>query len=165
VSDLLRAVALLRRRVPALLVVAGSGDRAHEERLRTEAVRLGVPVRWLGFRDDLNRLLPAFDVFATASRREALGMSVLEAMAAGVPVVATRVGGHAEVVEEGVTGLLVRQRVPHDLADALEKILLDGRLGRAMGAAGRLRVMAQFSPESQVPRIEDVLARTAGGRR
>jgi glycosyltransferase involved in cell wall biosynthesis len=159
VQDLLQAVALLRRRVPALLVVAGSGERAHEERLRAEAGRLGVPVRWLGFRDDLHRLLPAFDVFATASRREALPMVVLEAMAAGLPVVATRVGGLPEAVEEGVTGLLVPRRAPVALADALERILLDEALALAMGTAARRRVLGRFTPESQIPRIEEVLAK------
>jgi glycosyltransferase involved in cell wall biosynthesis len=165
VGDLLRAVARLRQRVPAVLVVAGSGEKAFEERLRTEALRLAVPVRWLGFRDDLQQLLPAFDVFATASRREALGMAALEAMAAGVPVVATRVGGLPEVVEDGVTGLLVPRRDAAAFAAALEKVLLDEDLAQAMGSAGRRRVLAGFTVQSQVPRIEDVLERTARGRR
>ena len=165
VSDLLRAVALLRRRVPVALVVAGSGEKAFEERLRTEALRLEVPVRWLGFCDDLPQLLPALDVFATASRREALGMAALEAMAAGVPVVATRVGGLPEVVEEGGTGLLVPRRDAAAFAAALGKVLLDEGLARAMGSAGRRRVLAGFTVQSQVPRIEDVLERTAGRRR
>ncbi len=162
ILDLVRAAALLRRCVPALLVVAGSGEVDHEERLRAEALRLGVPVRWLGFRDDLQRLLPAFDVFATASHSEALPMVALEAMAAGLPVVATRVGGLPEVVEEGVTGRLVPRRAPAALAAALEGILLDEGLASAMGTAGRRRVLAHFTLERQVPRIEEILGRTAG---
>jgi glycosyltransferase involved in cell wall biosynthesis len=162
VLDLVRAVALLRRRIPALLVVAGSGEADYEKRLREEALRLAVPVRWLGFRDDLQCLLPAFDVFATASHSEALGMVALEAMAAGLPVVATRVGGLPEVVEEGVTGLLMPRRAPAALAAALERIFLDEGLASAMGAAGRRRVLAQFTSEIQVPRIEEILGRTAG---
>jgi glycosyltransferase involved in cell wall biosynthesis len=162
VLDLVRAVALLRRRVPALLFVAGSGESSYEERLRGEASRLGVPVRWLGFRGNLPLLLPAFDLFVAPSHREALGMAVLEAMAAGLPVVATRVGGLPEAVEEGVSGLLVPRRDPAALSAALGRLLLDDGLAREMGEAGRRRVLERFTPASQVPRIEEVLRRTAG---
>ena len=165
VSDLVRAVALLRRRLPALLVVAGSGAEAHEASLRAEALRLGVPVRWLGFRADVARLLPAFDVFATASRLEAFPMAVLEAMASGLPVVATRVGGLVEAVEDGVTGLLVSRGDPPALAAALGRVLGDGSLARSMATAGRSRVLERFSVESQVPRIEEILARAAADGR
>ena len=164
VLDLVRAVGLVRSRVPTTLVVAGSGEPAHEELLRAEAARLGVPVRWLGFRADLGSLLPAFDLFATATHREAFGMVALEAMAAGLPVVATDVGGLPEVVENGVSGLLVPRRDPASLAAALERVLLDDGLARSLGAAGRRRVLAEFTPQRQVPKIEEILERAASPR-
>ena len=81
-------------------------------------------------------------------------MAVLEAMAAGLPVVATAVGGTPEVVVDGVTGLLVPPRDPHALAEAILRLLRDPDLRKRMGGAGRERVAAHFSVEQMVQRTE-----------
>ena len=98
----------------------------------------------LGQRRDVRELLAGSDVFVLASRSEALPISILEAMAAGVPVVASAVGGVAELVVDGVTGFIVPPGDPDALSDALARLLADSRLRRQMGAAGRARAEALF---------------------
>jgi L-malate glycosyltransferase len=112
----------VHRAVPgAILLVVGEGpERAALER---EAAPLGDAVRFLGFRDDIERLLWAADVAVLSSRQEALSLAAVEAMAAGVPVVATDVGGSPEVVRDGVTGLIVPPEDPASLARALISLL------------------------------------------
>ena len=88
-------------------------------------------------------LLPAFDVFALASRTEGTSLTLLEAASAGLPIVATRVGGNAEIVVDGESGLLVPAGEPRAFADALQALVMrDDR--RAMGARGREGVVARY---------------------
>ena len=114
---------------------AGSDD----ESIRTihRALDLGDTVRFLGFRDDVVELLRAADLFVISSYLEGLGTSILDAMAAGLPVVGTRVGGIPEAVRDGETGLLVPPRDPAALAEALVRLALDPARRAAMGARGR----------------------------
>lgn len=141
-ATLLRAVAL---RPGLQLAIAGRG--AEEARLRALASRLGIAdrVHLLGLRDDVSRLLGAADVFVQSSLSEGLPLAVLEAMAAGLPVVATRVGGLAEAVVPGETGTLVPPGEPEPLAAALGALLEAPELRAAFGAAGRRRAEARFS--------------------
>ena len=155
------------RRVPtAHLVIAGSGS---EERELQARLRDSPQVRLLGFRRDIASLLRAFDVLAVPSHSEAFGLSAAEAMAAGVPVVATRVGGLPEVVEDGVQGLLVPPGAPQALADAVVALLEDEARRRRMGAEGERRARACFGQERAIDGYEAVLrrvvARGAGGVR
>jgi len=92
------------------------------------------------------------DVFVLGSRREGIADTVLEAMAAGLPVVATDVGGNGELVEHGVTGFLVPPQSPDALASALSNYLADPELARRHGAAGRRRIEAHFSIDAMVAR-------------
>ena len=101
-------------------------------------------VELLGARADIPELLAHSDVFVLSSRSEGFPVSVLEAMAAGLPVVATDVGGVAEAVEDGETGLLVPATDAEALARALERLLADGELRRRLGAAGRARALSLF---------------------
>lgn len=143
---LVRAVALLRSRIPQIqLLVAGRGDLL--EPLSNECGALGVDahVRFLGFQEDVRHLLAAADVFTLPSLSEGLPLSALEAMAMERPVVATRVGGIPEVVEDGVSGFLVPPEDPDSLAGALADLLQDADRRRAMGRAGRARVEGEFS--------------------
>ena len=105
-------------------------------------------VRLAGERDDVGELLAAADLFVLSSRSEGLPLSILEAMAAGLPVVASDVGGVPELVVDGETGLLVPPGDPHALAAAIDRLLDDPDLRRRLGAAGRLRVSEQFDLES-----------------
>jgi glycosyltransferase involved in cell wall biosynthesis len=135
------------RLVPeADFVVVGDGE------LRDELERLadGLAVRFLGARDDIPELLASFDVFAFPSLFEGLCLAVIEAQAAGVPVVATPVGGIRETVIDGETGLLVPTRDPRALAAAIRRLLRDRSAAEAMAAEAKRRVRQRFSVERMV---------------
>ncbi|EIM02179.1 sugar transferase [Rhodanobacter thiooxydans] len=132
------------------LIIAGDGPQRGE--LEQQIVRLGLTetVRLLGNRSDVAQLLAECDVFALSSVAEGMPITLLEAMAAGLPVVATDVGGVASVIEDGVTGTLVPPGDPHALAAALHFYVADEPLRRRHGDAGRARVAAHFSLRSMV---------------
>lgn len=115
------------------------GDGPQREALETRSRQLGLDanVRFLGFRSDVPDLLQASDVFVLPSRYEAMPMTILEAMAAGLPCVVTDVGDNAELVEDGVTGRVVPREAPGPLADALKELTSDRALRRVMGSAAR----------------------------
>lgn len=129
-----------------LLIV---GDGPEETRLRQRVSESSVPERFafLGYRQDIPDLLAAADVFLLSSISEGLPVTVLEAMAAALPVVATCVGDLGEVVEHDVTGFLVPPRDPAHLAQALERLCESSELRRQFGLAGRNRLLAQFTEE------------------
>jgi sugar transferase (PEP-CTERM/EpsH1 system associated) len=134
------------------------GDGALRAQLEAEATRLGVrEACWFaGSRDDVAQLLRAFDLFVLPSLNEGISNTILEAMASGLPVVATQVGGNAELVEEGVTGSLCAPASPEALADAMRPYLADPALGTRQGAAARARVMQRFSMERMVQQYTDI---------
>jgi sugar transferase (PEP-CTERM/EpsH1 system associated) len=105
-----------------------------------------------GAREDVAGELRAFDLFALPSRAEGISNTILEAMASGLPIVATRVGGNPELVEEGRTGFLVPPADPVALADALARYAGDAALAAAHGAAGRERARAEFSLDRMIER-------------
>jgi len=156
VDVLLRALAAPELPAEARLWVAGDGpERAALEAMATS---LGVAdrVRFLGRRDDVPDLLEACDVFALPSRREGLGVAALEAMARARPVVASRVGGLAETVVAGETGLLVPPDDPPALAGALARLVVDPPLRRRLGEAGPQRVAQGFLAEQMVSAYESL---------
>jgi len=114
-----------------------------------------------GFRPDVLSLHKAFDIFVMSSVTEGLGTSLLDAMAAGKPIVATRTGGIPEVVADGETGLLVPPRDEEALADAIVRLLKDPDLRREMGEAGRVRARNLFSLERMVQNTLNVYQRVA----
>jgi glycosyltransferase involved in cell wall biosynthesis len=146
--QLIDAVPLLAARFPRLAVVL-IGDGPLRRSLTDRAAALGVAslVRFPGHRPDAPSLLPAADVFALPSRREGMPLAALEAMAAGLPVVATRVIGSEEVVVDGVTGALVPRGAPAALAGAIADLLADPELRRRQGLAGRRHQQAHFTRE------------------
>ena len=143
---LLDAVPALAARFPDLAVVV-LGEGALRGALTRQAVDLGVAhrVRLPGHRSDARLLLDAADVFVLPSLHEGMPLAVLEAMEAGLPVVATDVIGTAEVVAQEGTGLLVRPRDAPALADAIGGLLVDPGARRRLGEAGRCRYRAQFT--------------------
>ena len=158
-ATLVAAMALLRVRLPeARLVIAGEGELrpALEALVRESGLRDRVV--FAGFRRDLDRLLPAFSVFCLSSRLEGLGTSLLDAMAFGLPVVATAAGGIPEAVEDGVTGRVAPAGDPGALADALVDVLGDEARRRAYGAAGRRRFLERFTADHMVDATLRVLA-------
>jgi glycosyltransferase involved in cell wall biosynthesis len=123
-------------------LVAGEGPQ--------RSYLIGVPgLEVLGERDDVPQLLAGADVFVLSTLSEGMPISVLEAMATGLPVVASAVGGIPEVVVDGETGLLVPPRDPEALAEALRTLLADAALRRRLGQAGRRRAQELFD----VPRF------------
>jgi glycosyltransferase involved in cell wall biosynthesis len=129
---------------PAALLVAGGGPLLGAVRARAEAAGVADRVRLLGDRDDVDRLLAAADVFTLSSDWEGLPMSLLEAMSAGVPVVATSVDGVVRACADA--GVLVPRRDPAALGAALRDLLGDPRRRAALAEAGRARVAAHYSP-------------------
>jgi len=117
---------------------------------------LGDRVIFMGFRLDVAEILPEIDVAVSPSLAEAISNSVIEAMAAGLPVVGTRVGGTPEAVEDGVTGLLVPPRDPEALARCIGLLLEDRNLASRLGRAGRRRIEERFSTERMVRATERV---------
>jgi glycosyltransferase involved in cell wall biosynthesis len=143
---LIRALPAILRVYPRTgLVLVGRGDLAEE--LKVETIRLGVEehVQFLGFRSDIPVLLNLMDVFVLPSLSEGLSMALLEAMAAECPVVATRVGGNVELVEEGVTGYLVPSENSQLLAERVIDLLRNKQEARRFGRRGRERVREKFS--------------------
>ena len=143
-ATLLQALAILRARLPqAHLTLVGDGPmRVNLEEL---AKRLGLCdiVKFAGFAQDVVPLLRSFDVFALASRTEGTSLTLLEAAATALPIVATRVGGNAEIVTHGASGLLVPVGDPEALAEALEAVARrEDR--RVMGERGREDVIARY---------------------
>jgi len=152
---LLRAAAKVIFKTPdaAFLIV---GDGSQREALEQLARSLGISHRvvFTGQRDDVPELLAVMDVLVLPSLYEGLPNAVLEAMAAGKPVIATPVGGTPEVVEDGITGLLVPPRDPEALAEAILALLQDRERAEAMGRAGRARVEKYFSVERMIAETE-----------
>jgi len=140
----------------ARFVFVGDGELRNE--LERQALDLGVKdsVIFTGLRDDVPELLAMSDIFVLSSINEGMGRVLVEAMAVGLPVVATRVGGVPAVVVDGETGIIVPSRDPGALADAIIKLLKDEDLRQRMGDAGRKRVDPDFSVETMVRRIEGI---------
>jgi glycosyltransferase involved in cell wall biosynthesis len=162
-GTLLRAAALVvKARKDVRFVVAGEGsERAALLQLR-RGLGLEAAVVFAGFRDDLDRLLPAFDVFCLSSHQEGLGTSLLDAMCFGRPIVATAAGGIPEAVLDGVTGRIVPVRQPEALADALLALLADPESRAALGAAGRRRFLEEFTASRMVEGTLRVLEELRG---
>ncbi|MGH9360791.1 MAG: glycosyltransferase [Thermoanaerobaculia bacterium] len=143
---LVEAMEQVARCLPqARLVIVGDGPLrgAIEAAIERHGVRARVKV--LGARRDVARILSALDLFALSSISEGISLSILEAMSLKLPVVATRVGGNPEVVEDGVTGLLVAPRDPKEMARAMVEILSDAPRRRLMGERGHARYQERFS--------------------
>ena len=155
VADFARAVARSRQTHPELIgLIAGEGP---DQTAVQAAVTDPDAVRLLGHRDDIPRLLAAADVFVLTSEYEALPMAILEAMAAGLPVIATRVGGIPDIVEERVTGILVAPGNIEQIAAGLTKLTDDHSLRRAMGAAGQRRHRERWSADKMIEGYARVL--------
>lgn len=156
IDVLLEALVRVERAGPKPVVWI-TGDGESRAALESQARSAGLSrVRFLGARSDADDLLAACDVFAMPSRREGLGVAALEAGAASRAVVASNVGGLAEVVEDQVSGLLVPVGDATVLARALERLLVDDALRARFGAALRRRVEARHGAEAMVAAYDDL---------
>ena len=140
----------------AQFVLAGDGPLRTS--LEAQARSLGVEerVKFLGYRSDIADLLADCDVFVLPSLYEGLPLSILEAMSAGKPVIATHIGGTDEAVIAGETGLLVPPANPTALAAAIRSVLTDRPLAQRLASAGRARVEQEFSATKMVQQVMDV---------
>jgi glycosyltransferase involved in cell wall biosynthesis len=161
---LVRALPALGGRRYSLAFVGGGRDQPQvEEELRAHGLTERVAL--LGDRDDVPALLAGADVFVLASRSEGAPLSILEAMAAGLPVVASDVGGVAELVADGETGVLVPAGEPGALTRALARLLDDRALRERMGAAGRARARDRFDVAELRAAHLELYARKLSGMR
>jgi glycosyltransferase involved in cell wall biosynthesis len=162
----------------ARLVVVGDGpDRPRLEALAADAGVAGA-VQWLGQRGDIEQILPGFDVFALSSLSEGTPMTIIEAMAAGVPIVSTAVGGIPEMVEDGREALIVTGTPPevssvaeaegssyiHRYAAALERLLRDEPLAQALAHKAAARAHTQFSLERICGRYLSIYRELTGAK-
>jgi len=157
----LRGLSLVLPEFPNLLgVMVGQpilpSDAEVPAQIQSEIDRLGLGdhITQAGFRADVPAFLANWEIFCLTSNSEGMPNAVLEAMAAGLPVVASRVGGIPQVVEHGVTGLLFPPGDENAFADALRQLLNDPERAQSMGAAGQQKVTSEFSPQVILPMFE-----------
>jgi glycosyltransferase involved in cell wall biosynthesis len=149
-----------RMELPMRLEIYGDGPLRGE--LERQAERLGVAATFHGFRDDLRELLRGFDVFVLPTRGDNLPVSILEAMGQALPVVSTRVGGVPELVEHGVTGLVVEPDDPEGLAGALTALLADPAVRASYGTAAAAKARVEFDNTVVARRMLDLYRRLCG---
>jgi glycosyltransferase involved in cell wall biosynthesis len=160
---LIEAARLVVREIPdARFVILGEGElRQHLEK-QVHDYHLEKHVLVPGFRTDVLGCMKSFDLFAMSSVTEGLGTSLLDAMACSLPIVATTAGGIPEIVDEGVTGVLVPPRDHQAMASQIARLLADEPLRRQMAAAGFERVRSRFTVERMVDETAAVYERVAG---
>lgn len=158
VRDVIRIFARVRRALPATLLMIGDGPERADAEQEARELQVDKDVRFLGRLDSVVDLLQATDLFLLPSQTESFGLAALEAMACGAPVVATRVGGIPEVVEDGVTGLLELPGSVEAMARRAIDLLRDPERHQAMAQAG-IEKARQFSSERIVPMYEALYAR------
>jgi glycosyltransferase involved in cell wall biosynthesis len=134
----------------ARLVLVGDGPSRELVSQEIERQRVGAQTELLGVRNDVAELLRCMDVFVLPSLAEGISNTILEAMASGIPVVATKVGGNVDLVLDGYTGALVAVDDPDAMASALARYAAQPALRRRHGEAGRARAEREFSLESMV---------------
>jgi glycosyltransferase involved in cell wall biosynthesis len=144
-KELFEAMASLKERYPVQALIVGGGRREVEMRELAAGLGLAAQAHFLGQRRDVPDLLQAMDIFVLPSYSEGVSLALLEAMAAGLPVIATAVGGTPEVVTDGETGLLIPPRDAEALAGALARLLGDPVWARQLGGNARRHVKANYS--------------------
>jgi glycosyltransferase involved in cell wall biosynthesis len=156
---LVKALAEIRMVIPDIhCLILGEGDHAYHQNLLhlITMLDLNSAVTFAGFQPDVLAHMVDFDVVVLPSIMEGFGMVLLEAMAMGKPIVASKVGGIPEAVEDGVTGVLIPPAHSGKLAEVLVFLLKNGSLRRSMGEAGRKRVATMFSLEKTIQELERV---------
>jgi glycosyltransferase involved in cell wall biosynthesis len=141
---------VLQRQPDVRVLVFGKGPLEAPLKARVTAMGLNPVVRFEGFRTDMDKILPAMDAVVHPALMEGLGVSLLEAAASGVPIIASRAGGMPEIVVDGVNGMLVEPGDRDGLATAMMRLLGDNELRRVLGSAARARVLAVFSIQSML---------------
>jgi len=167
-EDLIRAMPDILRQVPqATLCIAGHDPWGYGPTLQAVIAELGVEaqVQLVGFENDVPAFLHALDIFALASRSEGFGQVVIEAMAAGKPVVASRIAPLTEIVMDGETGLLVEPENPKAFAEAIVWLLTHREAAQHMGRCGQERVRNHFSAEQMAAKTLALYQQVLSARR
>jgi glycosyltransferase involved in cell wall biosynthesis len=154
---LLQAISLLRNAIPQLqLRIAGSGPELESLQFQAESLGLQNNVKFLGWLDDLTRERRLWTAMVQPSLEEGLPMSVLEAMAEAVPVVATRTGGLPELIDDELTGFLVPPADAHLLANTIQRVLTNHQLRSTISAAAATRIRQEFSIQRMTDSISAI---------
>ena len=166
-ATFVEAIAALKaRRHDVVGVIAGDGPLKADLEARITRAGLDGSVRLLGHRGDIEQVFEGLDIFVQSSKSEGMSNTILEAMASGLPVVATHVGGADEMVVPGETGILVPPSNAERMADALARLVEGAELRTRMGQAGRRRAFGEFSLDRMIHNYEtfyrDVAGRRAG---
>lgn len=149
----------------AVLLLVGDGPARRELTELTTQLGLDGRVKFLGTRSDVPEILSSAEIFAQPSFYEGIPLSVLEAMAAGKPVVATRVPGNADVIEDKRNGILVPPGDPGAMADAIASLLSEPERAKAMGARGQASVRETYDIRETAARVEDLYLDVLGSHR
>lgn len=149
---LLNAAKILQKEISFQLLIVGTGK--DEKMLISMTKKDGIKAHFLGERKDIREILQTMDVFVLSSLYEGSPVSVLEAMATSIPVVASNVGNLPEVIVDGVTGFLVRPSNPEELAKGIKSLLQNNKMRKDFGKAGFKRVKENFSIDKTVESIE-----------
>jgi len=159
-------MALLAPRHPHLVMeLVGDGPRRAELERLVASRGLASRVRFLGHREDVPALLAASDLFVLPSRSEAFPNGAMEAMAAGLPVIASAVGGLLDLIDQGRTGVLVSPDDPVALAGAIDMLAAASERAAALGAAARREIETRYSFDRMVGAFEDVYLSRLGAVR
>jgi len=152
-EDLLKAFAALSERHSSvrLLIIGDGPSRSHLEGL-VRQLGIGEKVEFSGFQKNVHQYLRTMDIFVLPSRSEGAGIAIMEAMAWGLPVVASRVGGIPEIVDEGLTGLLFAPGNVKELTDALDTLIEDEKKRTELGERGREKALREFHPDRFIDR-------------
>ena len=150
------ALAVVRESPATRFVFAGDGESRPVFERQVEKLGLERNFMFLGRREDIPDVLASCDLAVHPSKAEGLPNAILESMAAGLPVVASRVGGNTELVNDGVTGLLVSPEDSEALSVALLRLLRDPELARQLAAAGRQRATQDFGFERLIREVDEL---------
>ena len=144
-----------------VFLIVGSGAESYTDLIKEKIESLGLAssVKLTGWwpEDKIYNLLAGIDVLVVSSEQESFGLTIIEALAVETPVVSTRCGGPEEVIQEGVTGLLVKVKEPKELAKAVIHLLDNPQFAKELGIAGRQDVLSRFSVEHYVVGIQEVI--------
>ncbi len=153
-DDVIRVFARVREAVPARLVLIGDGPEIRKTHQLVSDLKLGDSVQFLGEQDQLEPLLSCADLFLLPSEQESFGLTALEAMNCGVPVIATDIGGLPELVDHGKTGYLFPVGATDGMADAAIALLRDDELHGEFGRRARDRAIRDFNARQIIPQYE-----------
>jgi glycosyltransferase involved in cell wall biosynthesis len=154
---------IIGRRQQVSFVLAGSGPRREDAVAYARELRIDQHIRFVDSRPDVSKILAAFDIFAFSSIIEGFPNAVLEAMAAGLPVVATRVGGIPEIIDTEDKGILVEPRNAEELARAVERLIDDPGLRAAIGKSGQRSVIKRYAASRMAAAYAGLYERAAAG--